>query len=106
MLEMLKILSDGLLKKISTISACAFMASLLISANGAVAKCYTGTAQVSVYGLEEGEEPDNSDIKKAKTKSMQAAWKVFYEQLEADWLQAYMRNKSKINSELDFYVSH
>ena len=106
MLEMLKILSDGLLKKISTISACAFVASLLISANGAVAKCYTGTAQVSVYGLEEGEEPDKSDIKKAKTKSMQAAWKVFYEQLEADWLQAYMRNKSKINSELDFYVSH
>ena len=98
--------TDGGLKKVPTISACAFLASLLIPANGAWAKCYTGTAEVSVYGIEEGEEPDESDVKKAKTKSMKAAWKVFYEQLDADWLQAYMRNKSKINSELDFYISH
>jgi len=96
----------GELKQILTISACAVLASLLITANGAWAKCYTGTAEVSVYGIEEGEEPDESDVKKAKTKSMKAAWKVFYEQLDADWLQAYMRNKSKINSELDFYISH
>ena len=106
MLRMFGISRDGGLKKILAMGAIAFLASLLIAANGALAKCYTGTAKVSVYGLEEGEEPGEADIKKAKSKSMLAAWKVFYEQMEADWLQAYMRNKSKINSELEFYVSH
>jgi hypothetical protein len=105
MSEQIKIAKNSEFKKLLTIFNCLLISSFLVFANDALAKCYTGTAQVTVYGVEDGEELDEDDIKKAKAKSMQAAWKVFYEQLEADWLQAYMRNKSKINSELNFYVS-
>ena len=68
------------------------------------AKCFEGTASISVYGLDDGEEPDASDIKKAKAASMRAAWVSFSEKLEVPLLRAYMQNKDKILGELNFYV--
>lgn len=89
----------------SAVAVVAMLFGFCATSSYANAKCFPGTASMSVYGIEEGEEPDESDVKKVKIKSMQAAWKVFSEQLEASWLQAYMRNKNKILSELNFYVT-
>ena len=86
------------------LAALVFVASFAGAQSVANAKCVNGTASISVYGLDEGDEPDNADIKKAKAKSMMAAWTAFAEKMEVPLLRAYMQNKDKVLGELNFYV--
>lgn len=86
------------------LAALVFIASFAGAQSDANAKCFNGTASISVYGLDEGDEPDNADIKKAKAKSMMAAWTAFAEKMEVPLLRAYMQNKDKVLGELNFYV--
>lgn len=68
------------------------------------AACISGSAKLDVFGVEEGEQPDQEDVLKTKKMARDKAWEAYANTLEAKYLKAYMRNKSKINSELKYYV--
>jgi len=68
------------------------------------AGCISGSAKFAVYGVEEGEEPDNDDVLKAKKIARDKAWAAYVNTLDAKYLKAYTQDKAKINSEIAFYV--
>ena len=71
----------------------------------AYANCVSASIKMSVYGIDEGMEPDQSDVKKVKEKAMTAAWNIYVERLPANYLKAYTKDKNRILSELKFYIS-
>jgi hypothetical protein len=76
----------------------------LMAISLANAACISGSAKLNVFGVEEGEQPDEADVLKTKKMARDKAWAAYTNTLEAKYLKAYMRNKSKIYSELKYYV--
>jgi hypothetical protein len=63
-----------------------------------------GSVGFKVYDVEEGDEPEEEDVLKAKKMAMDKAWAAYVKTLDAKYLKAYTKDKSKILSELAFYV--
>ena len=63
-----------------------------------------GSVGLKVYDVEEGDEPEEEDVLKAKKMAMDKAWAAYVKTLDAKYLKAYTKDKSKILSELAFYV--